>query len=134
MPVSPEPSDNTTLSSVIADYASGGYAEQFSVTDEGVRCAVCGTTSDPGEVELRSLRRLEGASDPADMAAVLALVCPACGAKGTTVVMFGPEASACEAELLQRVRDHRLGDDDLPAGAGPHEGTPGADPPPTNPP
>jgi hypothetical protein len=126
MAITPSPSDNTTLTAVLSDYAAAGFDGQFSVTDDGddgVRCTTCGTISDPSIIELLSLRRLEGASDPADMSAVLALVCPACHQHGTLVVMFGPESSAVEAELLQRVRDHRFDDNAVPGAAAPGEVT-----------
>ena len=108
MSITPEPSDNTTLTAILDSYASRGYGGQFSVVDDGVRCAACGNVSEPEAVALDALHRLEGASDPADMAAVLALVCPICDVKGTLVVMFGPEASAAEARLLQRAQNHRF--------------------------
>jgi len=56
------------------------------------------------QFEMFSLRRLEGASDPDDEAAVVALVCFNCAAKGTIVVMYGPQASAIEGEILAAVR------------------------------
>jgi hypothetical protein len=114
MSITPTPSDNTTLTAVLAEYAAAGYAGEFSVDDEHVRCGSCGSASDPDSVELHSLRRLEGASDPADMSAVLALTCPVCHSNGTVVVMFGPQAQAAEAELLSRMQDHRLDSDGIP--------------------
>ena len=124
MSITPEPSDNTTLTAILAGYASRGYEGQFTVDDDGVRRAACGTVSEAEAVALDALRRLEGASDPADMAAVLALVCPVCDVKGTLVVMFGPEASAAEARLLQRAQDHRFDDEADPDGApDPHGAT-----------
>ena len=128
MTITPDPSDNTTLSAVLADYASGGYEGEFTVSDEGVRCVSCGGSSAAGSFEIQSLRRLEGASDPSDMVAVLASACPLCSTRGTMVVMFGPEATAAEAELLRRSQDRRLDDDDLPAGAAPTEGGTTAEP------
>jgi hypothetical protein len=110
MPITPSPSDNTTLTAVLAGYAAAGFDGEFTIDGDGVRCLSCDTVSDPSRLVLESLRRLEGASDPADMAAVLALTCPSCGRRGTLVVRFGPEASAAEAQLMQRVRDERFHD------------------------
>jgi hypothetical protein len=73
------------------------------------------------QIEIRSLRRLEGASDPADMAAVIATACPSCGTLGTIVVMFGPEATEPEVKLLRRAQDHRFDDDHGPPSATPSE-------------
>ena len=122
MSITPSPSDNTTLTAVLASYATAGFDGSFLVDDDAIRCQSCRAASQPSELRISSLRRLEGASDPADMSAVLALICPRCGQRGTVVVMFGPEASAAEVDLLRQARDDRLSDEDeLPAAAAPHE-------------
>jgi len=122
MSITSSPSDNTTLTAVLASYAAAGFDGGFRVEDDAIRCQSCQAACKPSELEISSLRRLEGASDPADMAAVLALACPSCGRRGTMVVMFGPEASAAEADLLQHAHDRRFSDEDeLPAAAAPHE-------------
>jgi len=102
------PGDNTTLSDILAHYADAGYAASWELTDGGdLTCLTCGRTSAPEALGLQSLRRIEGASDPDDMAAVLAVTCVQCGARGTVVVMYGPMSSPQEAELLRRLRDER---------------------------
>ena len=121
MSITPTPSDNTTLTAVLASYASAGFDGEFGVDGDVVRCHTCEATSSPAELQVHSLRRLEGASDPADMSAVLATSCPRCGQQGTIVVMFGPESSPAEVDLLQQANDARFADDDLPAAAAPHE-------------
>jgi hypothetical protein len=115
------PSDYTTLSAVLTDFAQAGFVGQLRVDDDGVHCSVCAQVSPAEQIEMRSLRRLEGASDPADMAAVIATACPACGTPGTIVVMYGPEASEPEVRLLRRARDHRFDDDHAPPAASPSE-------------
>jgi hypothetical protein len=115
------PSDYTTLSAVLTDYAEAGYVGQLRVADDGVHCSVCGQVSPAEQIEIRSLRRLEGASDPADMAAVIATACPVCSTLGTIVVMYGPEASEAEVRLLRRAQDHRYDDDHAPPSASPTE-------------
>ncbi|MGE0879351.1 MAG: hypothetical protein AB7L13_17015 [Acidimicrobiia bacterium] len=120
-PIEGVPTDNTTLVVVLAGYAEAGFDVDFLARDDGrVACGRCGHEADATTFELHSLRRLEGASDPADMAAVLALTCPACDAHGTLIVRFGPEATAEEAQLLELVRDRRESDT-LPFGAAPNE-------------
>ena len=121
MSVTSGPSDNTTLSAVLADYAQAGYVGQLHVDDDGVHCGACDSVASVEQIEVRSLRRLEGASDPADMAAVIATACPACDTTGTIVVMYGPAASEAEVALLRRAQDHRFDDDDIPPSAGPSE-------------
>ena len=120
-PIEGVPGDNTTLVDVLTGYAEAGFDMDFLALDGGrVACGRCGHEADATTFELHSLRRLEGASDPADMAAVLALRCPICDADGTLIVRFGPEATAEEAQLLELIRDRR-DSEILPFGAAPNE-------------
>jgi len=63
-------------------------------------CFTCHTESDAADVDVESLRRTEGASDPDDMLAVVALTCPQCGTRATVVLGYGPEAAEDDAEVL----------------------------------
>jgi hypothetical protein len=102
------PSDNTTLVAVLQVCADAGFSSDFFVTEEArIRCGSCHQDGDPRSFELLDLRRVEGASDPADMAAVLCLECPRCEARGTAVVRYGPEALAHEEEVLSELEDRR---------------------------
>ncbi|HVE93431.1 MAG TPA: hypothetical protein VNB24_00820 [Acidimicrobiales bacterium] len=102
------PSDLTTLTDVLESYAEEGYAATLWVTDDGaLRCSECQQDSSPETAKLLSLRRLEGASDPDDMVAVLALQCPNCEARATSVVHFGPSATPAESEVLRDLTDGR---------------------------
>ena len=102
------PSDETTLTDVLGSYAEEGYAATLWVTEDGaLRCSECQQDSSPEAVKLLSLRRLEGASDPDDMVAVLALRCPNCDAGATSVVHFGPSATPAENEVLRDLADER---------------------------
>jgi hypothetical protein len=102
-------SDGTTLVEVVRELEADGFAGQFAPTEDGaLRCLTCRAESPAGKVEVRLIRRTEGASDPADMVAVAALVCPKCGAKGTAALKYGPEATPEEAEALRHLDDaHR---------------------------
>lgn len=99
---------DATITDVLEGYAQGGFDSSFIVTDDaGLECLECGTASAANDVWMSSLRRLEGASDPDDMVAIVALTCPACGAMGTAVLGFGPMATAQDAEVLAELRDRR---------------------------
>src|SRR5215213_5672630 len=101
-----EVSDETTLTAVLASYESAGFDAQLAATDEGqVHCYSCGANADPDKVELHSLRRLEGASDPADMLAVAAVSCPTCAVKGVLVLNYGPDTTPGEADVLIGLED-----------------------------
>ena len=73
----------TTLTSVLDAYTAAGFAGSFSVV-EGARlqCHSCNETFDAASASMSSLRRMEGASDPDDMLAVVAITCPACSQQG----------------------------------------------------
>jgi len=117
------PSDNTTLSAVVADYESAGFTTAFLIRDGGtITCRHCGQTSPARQFSLHSLRRLEGASDPADMVAVAAVHCPSCEARGLLVLPYGPEAGEDETLVYLALDDHRQDQDGVPSSAGPTEG------------
>ena len=110
-----------TMSEVVAGYVDAGFTADFDVTDDGrLECGVCDVVSSPAEVRMSSLRRLEGESDPADMVAVVALTCPACDAKGTVVLGFGPMAAGPDLDVLQALRDDRAADG-VPGNSAPGE-------------
>jgi hypothetical protein len=117
------PSDNTTLMEVLARYEQAGFTGQFGARDGGaVHCFACGAEHPAAVVELVSLRRLEGASDPDDMLAVAAIRCPHCGARGTAVLGYGPDSAPEDGELLLALEDLRGAEDPtVPADAAPGE-------------
>ena len=97
-----------TLTAVLAALHSDGYDGDMFVTAEGkIRCGSCRHDAEPANIELHAIRRIEGASDPADEAAVLALTCRVCGARGTAVVRYGPEAEPQDIAVLRAVEDLR---------------------------
>ena len=109
--------DASSISEILADFGDDGFsADLFAQEGGGIRCGVCSVVTPAAEIEVAALRRMEGASDPADMAAVVAAPCPACGAKGVLVVMYGPEAGPADQDVLAA----------LPTPADPAE-RPGAD-------
>jgi hypothetical protein len=60
-------------------------------------------------VTLERLHRLEGASDPADMLAIVGLRCPNCKTLGTVVLNYGPESPLEDADVLLALDDERTG-------------------------
>lgn len=103
---SPHPS-GTSLAEVLHDFAEAGYDGQLEIDDDSglITCVSCSTTVRPDQLTIASKRRLEGASDPADMTTVLATRCPTCAVTGVVICRYGPEASAGEVELLRLARD-----------------------------
>jgi hypothetical protein len=78
-----------------------GFEGQFTVAKEGrVLCVACGTESPAKRFTVDSQKRVEGVSDPDDESLVVALHCPACGARGALTLAYGPRAGRDEAAVL----------------------------------
>jgi hypothetical protein len=104
----PVAQDAQTLTRALRDLEQAGFTGQFRVLDQGrLQCLTCRNELDGREVAMESLHRLEGASDPADMLGVAAVMCPRCAARGTLVLNYGPDASLEESTLLLALRDAR---------------------------
>lgn len=100
----------TTLMEVLDAAAAAGYEDQFvAVEGGGIRCGACGAIVPAADLAVTRTDRLEGASDAADMLLVARTDCPGCGAGGTLVLGYGPNASDADVAALE--------DLDLPDGA-----------------
>lgn len=104
----PGEGEDETILDVLGELESLGFTGQFMPREGGqVECLTCHRLSPADETVFRQLRRLEGASDPDDMLAVVGLACPHCSAQGTAVLGYGPEAEAVDTEVLERLEDAR---------------------------
>ncbi len=93
--------DAASMVEILRDFQRDGFTADLFAEEGGVvRCGACDTVTPAGEIDVAQLRRLEGASDPADMAAVVAAPCPSCGSQGVLVVMYGPEAGPADSDVL----------------------------------
>jgi hypothetical protein len=103
-------SSGQTLIDVLADLREEGFTHDVRVTEDGqLCCRDCGHCVAAEDMELLTLRRVEGASDPGDEAAVLGLRCGGCGELGVAIVRYGPEAGPGDVIVLQHVDDRRRG-------------------------
>ena len=90
-----------TLTEVIDRFEGRGFDAQFGAREgAAIRCFTCRATFPAAEAGVEALERLEGASDPDDMAAVAALCCPRCSARGTLVLKYGPDSTPEDGEVL----------------------------------
>lgn len=97
-----------SISDALREFEARGYEGQFFIRPGGaVECTNCHRELTPREIPLEAMRRVEGASDPADMAVIGALRCPKCGARGTVVVPYGPLATRDSGEVLRQLSDVR---------------------------
>ncbi len=91
----------------LQDLEDHGITEAFDVLPGGfVRCSACHQVGDARDTALLDVRRLEGKSDPSEMAAVLTLRCSHCGAEGACITSFGPLASAEDQDVLMALSVH----------------------------
>lgn len=103
-PVPGAPSDNTTATTELDQLRDQGYDGDFVIREGPVVCCRdCDHCVEPEQLQMDVFRRLEGASEPDEMSAILAVTCPQCGHKGTIVVAYGVNASELEADLLTRL-------------------------------
>ncbi len=97
---------NRTLTELLATFESEGYRVQMAARPAAyVLCMGCQMESAASEMQVDGMERLEGASDPADMLAVFALVCPLCQSHGTLVVAYGPDACLDDQDVLAALGD-----------------------------
>ena len=91
-----------------------GYTGQFvpRVADESItmRCTTCNELYDPSLLQTGDVLRVEGPSEPDEMAVVIGATCPKCGAKGTLTLSYGPTASVEDSAVLDALPDLAEGD------------------------
>lgn len=91
----------TGVAGVLDRATAAGYAVEFEPEPGArLRCGACDAVSAANTFERQWQNRLEGASDPDDMAQVSGLVCPACGVRGTFVSLFGPGAGTDAGDVM----------------------------------
>jgi hypothetical protein len=82
----------STVTEAVERLSEEGYADDLRLHAGELGCSACGTEHPTDLVLVDRVFRFEGPSDPADEAIVLGLRCPACGARGSLVSAFGPDA------------------------------------------
>jgi hypothetical protein len=101
-----DPTD-TPLLAVLSQLEADGFDQQFNSRPNGmIHCFSCGQDTPAQDCAHGPVRRLEGASDPADMLAVIPVKCPHCGVQGTIVANYGPETTVEDAEVLVALDRH----------------------------
>ncbi len=81
--------------------AEQGFDAQFGARpDAAVLCFTCHKEFPADNLCADDARRVEGESDPSDMAILVPVTCPHCGASGALTLQFGPMASAEESEVI----------------------------------
>ncbi|HSL56269.1 MAG TPA: hypothetical protein VK866_00340 [Acidimicrobiales bacterium] len=95
---------DSPLLEMLRDLEADGFTAQFDADADGsVRCLTCRASLPAREIAAGDIRRLEGASDPSDMLAIVPMRCASCGAAGVLVANYGPEATVADAEVLRHL-------------------------------
>ncbi len=97
-----------SLVDVLDAYSEAGFSGDAFATDGGmILCGSCQSKLSPNHIDVHSIRRLEGASDPSDNMGVVAIICPVCGSQATMVLKYGPEATSDEVTIWHETNDRR---------------------------
>jgi len=105
-PESSNPTD-TPLLAVSESLSGSGDEGQFRATEGSrIQCLTCREEAPAEAYRATDAARLEGASDPADMVMVVPVTCPDCGATGSLILGYGPNASAEDADALSAMERH----------------------------
>jgi hypothetical protein len=94
------PSEPRSVLDAVELLDAQGFSGSFTVVPDGLACTACGKEHTVATAEVVGVYRFEGPSDPDEEAVVYALRCPTCGAGGTLVSTFGPEADPEIADRL----------------------------------
>ena len=104
MPRHLSPPTVRNVNTELDDLDKMGFHEGFRVKAGGiVVCTICGMEAPGRDIEIIEVRRVEGQSDPADMAAIVGIRCKSCAHEGTLVLTYGPSASAEDADVLAQL-------------------------------
>ena len=94
--------DASTILDVVRAFEREGFGGQLATRAGGqIECLTCRRVDSATRYHVQTLRRLEGASDPDDMLAVAAVVCPQCSAGATLLLNYGPSATPEDSAVLQ---------------------------------
>jgi hypothetical protein len=96
--------DASTIMDISTAFEDEGFHGQFAPRENGeVECFTCKRRSPAETMTVEHLRRLEGASDPDEMLAIVALSCPNCATPGTLILNYGPVATVEDDLVLRRL-------------------------------
>ncbi len=105
------------LSDVVEKLEGDGFTGQFGARSGGkVLCFTCREEFAADAIDADEIRRLEGASDPAEESMTVPVTCPECATSGTLVLAYGPQAGEADADVMAALNRTPV--------AGPTDGTP----------
>ena len=113
------------LLDVLDEAGRHGYTvQQIAHADGPIECMACDVTTSSKDFDVEHVRRLEGASDAADLLVVVWSPCPNCAERGVLILGHGPNATADDVAVLDEL-------DLTHADPSPTDDGPGLDDPPS---
>jgi len=110
---SPLDSGDTPLSEITDALDADGFDGQFAAVEGGkVRCLTCRLEFDAHGVSAQQMARIEGESDPSDMAMLVPVECRGCGRRGTLILQYGPGADLAASDVLTALERKPVADPD----------------------
>jgi hypothetical protein len=94
------PKPEPTLVESIARFRAAGFVGDFSIAGGQLVCTTCDATCGVLDVTIVDVVRFEGMSDPDDEAALFAMECSCCSARGLLVSAYGPLVDGETAAVL----------------------------------
>jgi hypothetical protein len=102
----PPRSTHPSIADVVQDLAADGWRERFAPLEGGeVRCPSCGAELPASDLPTEGLRRVDGATDPSDVAVVVPVTCPTCTTRGVVVVRSGLDGGPEDTDVVAAL-DH----------------------------
>ena len=93
----------TNIAEAVDRMTKAGYVEDFRAEAAGLRATRSGALYEPEDLVIDELVRVEGPSDPADEAIVLALRTRDGKVRGTWTTAYGPTAHPFDSGLMPRL-------------------------------
>lgn len=93
----------TSVTEALLDLSKRGFADSFSVRADGLHNSTTGTLLRPEDATIVEYHRLEGETDPADMAVVYAIEGKD-GTRGVLIDAYGAYADADVGEILKKIK------------------------------
>ena len=103
------PAPEPTLVESIGRFRAAGFVGDFAIVDGQLVCSTCNASCGLPELTIVEVARFEGMSDPDDEAALFAIECAQCSARGLLVSAYGPVVDTETAAVLGALGSNKKG-------------------------
>lgn len=96
-----------TLTATLDAWARAGYRSNLIADGGALRCTQTGARYDPGELDVDSVARFEGSSNPSDQSILFALSRPGAGLRGVYLSNFSANIAPEEVGIVEQLEEPR---------------------------